>query len=212
MTFSGAASGAANAGAASGGNPYAMAFGAVGGYIGGQKEERFMKKQVEAQRMALRKMRKTQKRGMRQSRLLFERAMEELGSIGGASRQALVEQGQQRMAATQSSAIGTGLTGTSAFQAGMQRSTQRDINREMGLLEERLGGTRANMLMGRSGQVYGQQMDLANIQQRTKYDPFMENYQPGGTAAAYGSLGAGIGGFFGGSDSAVEARKGFGFG
>ena len=55
-------------------------------------------------------------------------------------------------------------------------------------------------------------MDLANIQQRTKYDPFMENYQAGGTAQNYASLGSGIGSFFGGSDSAVEARKGFGFG
>ena len=197
MTFAGAAGGAASAGAASGGNPYAMAFGAVGGYIGGQKEEKFMKKQVEAQRLALGRMKKQQKRGMRESRLLFERAMEQLNSIGGASRQALVESGQQRMAQVQSSAIGTGLTGTTAFQAGMGRSTQRDISREMGLLEERLAGSRANLLTGRSQQRYGERMDRANILQRTKYDSSMEGYQPGGTAASYASLGSAMGQGFG---------------
>ena len=40
-------------------------------------------------------------------------------------------------------------------------------------------------------------MDRANIRQRTKYDPFLQNWQPGAGAAAGGSFGGAIGGILG---------------
>lgn len=166
--------------------------GMVGGYQGAKREEEFMKEAMEAQRRALKGMMLLQGQGMAASEEQFGAALAELDAVGPAMRQELLARGEQDVAAATQSALGTGLTGTSAFQSGMLRASRMDTQRQLGQLEERLAGSRAQLRAGRGTELYGQYLDRANIRQRTKYDPFLQNYAPGQMTAAGAQAGAGM--------------------
>ena len=167
--------------------------GAIGGYSGASKAEDVASLMRDAQMRAIRKMRKMQRLGMLESEEFFDLALGELDKVGPQMRQELLAQGEQGLAATEASAIGTGLSGTTAM-AGQKRGMRMDIGRTLASLEESLAGSRAGMLERRGTERYQQRLDRANIMQRTQWDTMGPQYLQS-VAGKYADLGAGLGAF-----------------
>lgn len=165
---------------------------------GAKADAKFMDQAMKKQSQAIQAMLALQQQGMDESAGLFGQSEAQLNAVGPAMRQEMLAQGEASMAAQDASALSTGMTGTSAL-AGRRRGVLSDTNRNLGMLEESLAGSRSRLYERRGGEVYQQYIDRANIRQRTKYDPFLENWRPGqnnqlaGYAQAAGAF-AGAGG------------------
>ena len=166
--------------------------GAVGGYLGGQKESKFIKKATKKQQEAIKAMLALQQSGMDVSAEFFQQSEDQLNAVGPAMRQELLKQGNQAVAGAEASALSTGLAGTSAM-AGMRRGVLADTNQNLSQLQEGLATERARLYERRGSEVYQQYIDRANISQRTKYDPFLQNFQFGQIASAGAQAGGAIG-------------------
>lgn len=195
MGFSGegAASGA-SAGMAFG--PWgALAGGVIGGFAGGSGAGNYARNMRHAQERAIASMKRFQKAGMFESEEFFNLAMEELQGVGPAMRQELLASGEAGLAQEEASAIGTGLSGTTAMR-GAKRAMRRDVGHTLGLLEERIAGSKSALYQSRGLQLYQEYIDRANIFQRTKWDTTGPEFLSS-RAGAYGEMGAMAGGFLG---------------
>ncbi len=152
--------------------------GMVGGYFGAKKEKKFTKKAMQAQKDAIKAMLALQQEGMDASAGFFGQSEEQINAVGPAMRHELLAQGERGLAAQEGSALSTGMSGTSGM-AGARRGVLGDVNRNLSSLEEGLAGARSRLYERRGSEVYAQYFDRANIRQRTKYDPFLENWRPG---------------------------------
>jgi len=168
----------------------------MGGGSAARQEKRFMKAAMSGQRHAIRAMLKLQGLGMEQSGEFFEKALGQLQAVGPHMRQELLAQEKQGLDKEKASALGTGLTGTTAM-SGALRGARASTQRALGGLQESLAGAQAALYQGRGAQVYQEYIDRANIRQRTKYDPFLQNFQMGQMGAAGAKAGAGFGGMLG---------------
>lgn len=168
--------------------------GIIGGIAGANKEKSFTSGAMGAQASAIAGMLGFQKAGMQFSQEEYEKALGELESVGPAMRTELLAREKAGLGAETANALGTGLTGTTAL-SGRLRGARADTQRNLAGLEEGLAGARSSLHAARSSQIYQQYIDRANIRQRTKFDPFLENFQFGQIGAAGAAGGAGIGGF-----------------
>ena len=186
----GATSGAAQGGISPWASVLGAGIGAIGGYFGGKKEKEWMQARAQERLRAKKRLKKDILRGIEQSREYFNRSLEELGGAANTFRTNQMQQAQQSLARQQQSAIGTGLSGTTAA-AGQQRALLRDINQQAMNLEAQMATQKSGLLAARSDQIFNQQQTLGQVKMINQYDntPF----QPGATAAAYGQLGAAAG-------------------
>ncbi len=152
---------------------------------------------MDAQEWAIKHMLKSQQRGMEFSKEQFDAAMGELKNVGPAMRTELLAREKQSISADQQSALGTGLTG---METGRLRASRSDMQRNLAGLEENLAGARAGLQANRANAIYSQYLDRANIRQRTKYDPFLENWNPAGMVQMGAQSGAALGNALGGGD------------
>jgi len=172
------------------------ALSALGGIIGGSKgasaEQDFVGEAMAAQDFSIKKMLEMQAKGMGRARDEFDLSMEELDKVGPQLRQELLARGAAELGQQQQNALGTGLTGTTVAQGqlrGSRAATQRALSEHYG----RVAQAKAGMRTARSNQVYQMWVDRANIRQRTKYDPFLQNFQFGSMGRAGAEAGAGFG-------------------
>lgn len=143
----------------------------VGGMLGGGRQRRWDSKAKQAFRDAIARMQADLKTGRGESKEFFEQALGELNAVGPAMRQELLARGKEDIAGQEASALGTGLTGTTAM-SGQLRGSRADTQRTLTQLEESLAGARSSMYSQRGAQVYQEYIDKANVDQRTGYDPF----------------------------------------
>lgn len=170
--------------------------GLLGGAQGAKDESKFVGQAMDAQANAIKAMLALQKAGMGFSSEMFDKAMAQMNAVGPAMRQQLLAQGKQKEAQMTSNSLGTGLTGTTAH-SGFVRGVTADTGQNLAQLEGGLASQRAGMYQQRGSEMYQQYLDRANIRQRTKYDPFLQNFQFGQMGQAGAEAGAGLGGLLG---------------
>lgn len=168
----------------------------LGGFSGASKEKSFLNDAMNAQEGALKRMLELHAAGVGKSEELFGLAKQQLDAVGPAMRQELLAQGKQAQAAQTASSLGSGLTGTTAYQSFI-RGALADTGRNLATLEGGLADARSRLYERRAGDVYQQMIDRVNIRQRTKYDPFLQNFQSGQMAGAGAQAGGGLGGLLG---------------
>jgi len=152
---------------------------------------------MKEQALSIKKMLEFQKEGMLDSREKWKLSMEQLDQVEPRMRQQLLERGAADLAADRQNALSTGMTGTTASR-GQTRGSRATTQRALATLAGTVAQTKASAYQGRGAEQYQQWIDRANIRQRTKYDPFLQNFRFGSMGGAGASAGAGFGALAGG--------------